>query len=195
MTHVVNLYGGPGSGKSTSAARLFALLKQSGITTELVQEYVKSWAWENRKPVTYDQFYFFGKQSRKEYSLFGKVDVLVTDSPLALCAYYAKVFGTPETADLFEAMVKHYFVMCKESGVTHSHYFLNRTKAYDPKGRFQTEEEARKMDADQRIYLAKIGLAFTTSINETDIPALAEFIVGANSAPAFSPDPESGSVL
>ena len=40
-TIVINLIGGPCSGKSTVAAELFARLKKMGIKTELVSEYIK----------------------------------------------------------------------------------------------------------------------------------------------------------
>ena len=40
-TLVINLIGGPCSGKSTIAAELFARLKKMGIKTELVSEYIK----------------------------------------------------------------------------------------------------------------------------------------------------------
>lgn len=113
MNLVINLYGGPGTGKSTTAAWLFALLKARGINAEYVQEYVKQWAWEERQPVKYDQFYFFGKQSRKEYSLFKNVDVIITDSPVSLSSYYAKLFGTKGQAALFVNMVQEYYAMTK----------------------------------------------------------------------------------
>ena len=40
-TLVINLIGGPCSGKSTIAAELFARLKKMGIHCELVSEYIK----------------------------------------------------------------------------------------------------------------------------------------------------------
>ena len=36
---VINLYGGPGTGKSTTAAALFALIKREGYNVELVTEF------------------------------------------------------------------------------------------------------------------------------------------------------------
>ena len=159
MTKVINLYGGPGTGKSTSAALLFSLLKNNNYNSELVQEYVKQWAWEERHPVKYDQFYFFGKQSRKEYSLFKNVDIIVTDSPISLCGYYTKVYGTPEQTVLFNHMAKTYYNMVKDDGVDYVHIWLNRVKAYNPKGRFQTEDEAKAIDKDMKEYLTKdLGL-------------------------------------
>lgn len=41
MTSVINLIGGPGSGKSTTAAGLFFRMKSMGVRCELVTEYAK----------------------------------------------------------------------------------------------------------------------------------------------------------
>ena len=72
-----------GHRKSTSAAQLFAELKQRHVSTELAREYVKKWAWEGRKISGFDEYYFVGHQIREESLLFGKVDYIVTDKPLA----------------------------------------------------------------------------------------------------------------
>lgn len=48
MTKVINLYGGPGTGKSSTAGMLFAHLKLRGVNCEYVQEYAKDAAWEGR---------------------------------------------------------------------------------------------------------------------------------------------------
>ncbi len=45
-TLVVNLLGGPGSGKSTTAADVFARLKWQDINCELVTEFAKDLVWE-----------------------------------------------------------------------------------------------------------------------------------------------------
>ena len=44
----VNLFGGPGIGKSTTAAGVFNLLKLHGIETELITEFAKDLVWEER---------------------------------------------------------------------------------------------------------------------------------------------------
>ena len=38
MVHIVNLFGGPGSGKLTTTALLFGKLKLKGVDTEIVVE-------------------------------------------------------------------------------------------------------------------------------------------------------------
>ena len=88
-TLVCNLHGGPGTGKSTTAAQVFASLKLKGVNAELVTEYAKGWAWQDRKIKPLDQFYLFGKQLHREYLLYDKVDVIVSDSPTAIAAFYA----------------------------------------------------------------------------------------------------------
>src|SRR5579885_3619982 len=97
-TTIINVYGGPGAGKSTSAAYLYYLLKVAGKNVELVREYVKDWAWEGRKFGAYDEIYFLGKQVRHESMLFGKVDWIVTDAPVYMTAYYASIYCSPTLA-------------------------------------------------------------------------------------------------
>lgn len=62
---VVNLFGGPGSGKSTCAAGVFTLLKLSGVNAELVTEYAKDLTWEKRHVTLANQHYIFGKQLQR----------------------------------------------------------------------------------------------------------------------------------
>ena len=59
-TLVVNLFGAPGSGKSTAAAYIFALLKMAGINAELVTEFAKDKVWEEAKAAFENQQYLFG---------------------------------------------------------------------------------------------------------------------------------------
>lgn len=44
---VVNLFGGPGVGKSTGAAKVFSELKLLGVNCELVGEFAKDKTWEH----------------------------------------------------------------------------------------------------------------------------------------------------
>lgn len=156
MSLVINLYGGPGTGKSTGAALLFAAMKNAGLNAELIQEYVKGWAWEGRHPTPLDQFYFFGKQSRKEYVLFNKVDQIITDSPLSLCAFYATLYGTEQQKVIFPEMVKSYYSIAKGEGHEYIHVWLNRVKPYNPKGRFQNEAEANAIDGQMKTYMKDV---------------------------------------
>lgn len=139
----INLFGGPGTGKSTTAAWLYAKLKEESYPIELVTEYIKSWAWEGRVPSSYDQNYIFAKQLRREDLLTRKGIHLITDSPMPLQLVYAKKYNCPFYDELFS--------LSKKFDAQHPslNVVLARTVAYQPEGRYETAEEA--LDVDKRI--------------------------------------------
>lgn len=171
MTTVINLYGGPGTGKSTSAAYLFYQLKKQGKNAELVREYVKDWAWEKREIRDWDQLYFLGKQIRRESLLYGRVDTIVTDAPVALGQFYAEKFSPPGIRDGVKAAVQGFYKECETQGIRQIHVFLNRSKAYNPAGRFQTEEQAKEMDMEMLRFLrVSMGVKYWISgTQESDL--------------------------
>lgn len=146
MTTVVNLYGGPGAGKSTLAAFAFQWLKLRGKNAELVQEYVKSWAWEGRPIGAYDQLYFLGKQIRRESLLHGKVDYIVTDAPILLGTYYASAGAPRFISEGVRAAGLGYYNQAREDGIRHEHILLRRSGPYRQEGRYQDEYAARAID-------------------------------------------------
>ncbi len=153
---VINLYGGPGAGKSTIAAHIFALLKHRGINSELITEYVKNWVWEGREIKRNDQYYLFAKQARFESLKFKEVDVIVTDAPVWLSAIYeAKYEPKPHICQL---LIDKHVALAKEYGIEHKHVFLHRTKPYQTLGRLQTEQEAKEIDNEILDYFKEQGI-------------------------------------
>lgn len=167
-TTIINVYGGPGAGKSTSAAYLYYLLKVAGENVELVREYVKGWAWEGRSFGAYDEIYFLGKQVRHESMLFGKVDYIVTDAPVYMTAYYASIYCSPILANGVMAEAKAFYQQVVEDGHQHLHIMLNRIRPYDPVGRYQNESQAHSVDdgVDNMLREAGVELIHTNPEEE-----------------------------
>lgn len=131
---VINLFGPPGSGKSTGAAEVFAALKKSGVNVELVTEFAKDKTWEHNATALGCQEYVFGKQSYRLARCRNDVDVIVTDSPLPLTMIYNT---NPALGEKFNEVVFSIFDTYRNYN-----YYINRVKPYNPKGRNQTEAES-----------------------------------------------------
>ena len=146
--NVINLFGGPGSGKSTTAAGLFHLMKLNEMNVELVTEYAKDLTWEERYGLlANDQLYVFAKQQKRLQVLKNKVNYVVTDSPLILSLIYREWNYLPHN---FEPLVFEVW-----QGFQNKNYFIKRTKNYVPIGRSQTEDEAKNVDVRVKDFLAQ----------------------------------------
>lgn len=147
---IICLYGGPGAGKSTTCAHLFALLKQKGYDCEMNREYIKDWVWEDRAIIPGDQVYLFAKQSRKERTYILKnIEYIITDSPLILNHYYGLKFDKYEKEfKTCKELLKQHHQFCKDNDYKVEHFVINRVKEYNPNGRFQTKDEASLFDIE-----------------------------------------------
>lgn len=142
--YLIELYAGPGAGKSTLAADLFAHLKKKGLEVELVREYVKDWVWENRTILPGDQAYICAKQCRKERILLGKADIIITDAPTGLAELYEEIHE-PEPY-IVPAMVQKHRELVEERGYRYRQIFVRRGSEYNPTGRWHTEKQAHELD-------------------------------------------------
>lgn len=144
-TYVVNLFGGPGSGKSTTAAGLFYEMKKRGESVELVREYCKPWAWRGWPINKWDGLHFLGSELYAQSTLYGKVDTIITDAPLYIMAVYERMYN-PGSKLLLHA-VEDLANQQEQEGIYHVNCMVLREKAYVAAGRNETEEQAHKVDA------------------------------------------------
>jgi hypothetical protein len=147
---IINLFAGPGAGKSTTAAGVFYELKLHGINCELITEYAKQVVWAENFKTLDDQLYVFAKQQHKLFTTADKVDVIITDAPLLLSLYYGK-----HLSDTFRKLVIE-----TASQYNNINYFVKRVKPYNPAGRFQNEEEAKDIDAATFAFLRSNDIQF-----------------------------------
>jgi len=157
MTLVINMLGGSGIGKSTTAAGLYYQMKLAYQNVELVREYVKLLAWQGQEIGQYDQVNIFGEQCKLEHSLYGKVDFIVTDSPIVLAPIYEAYYHGDSMIE--EAAIK--FLNKSASNDVHQlNIILERTKDYDERGRYQTLDEAKEVDTLVRNFLFKYNMPY-----------------------------------
>lgn len=135
---IINLFSGPGAGKSQGAAYIFSHLKAVGINCELVTEFAKDKTWEKSTKAFENQAYIFGKQFFRITRLHDEVDVVITDSPLPLSVIYNTNIML---GDHFNKMVLNVF-----NSYENINFYLNRVKPYNPKGRNQSLAESIEID-------------------------------------------------
>ena len=136
----VNFFAGPGCGKTGTAAGVFSALKERHYDVEHIPEYVKTWAHEGRKPVSYDQLYLFAKQVKAEDVILRNVSFIVNESPLLMNCAYSQTYNCPATPQIIE--IARQF----DRDFPPLNFLIERTVKYNPKGRYQNEEEAKEFD-------------------------------------------------
>ena len=160
-TVVVNLFAGPGAGKSTCAWEIASKLKKLGYVAEYVSEYAKDLVWDERFDLldgtVEHQTMLLKEQKHRQDRLMGKVDFIVTDSPTILSTQYLK-----EDAPDF---VKN----CIDEYKSHNNFsiYIQRGKTYEQVGRIQTEEQARLLDEKIKDMLKVNNIYFGTYTYET----------------------------
>ena len=166
----VNVFGGPGSGKSTIAAWLFSQLKEAGRKIEHINEWIKTMAWQKSVPTSYDQIYVFAKQLRREDLLVRNGIPIITDSPLPLqLAYVRKNFER-----FYDPLAG--ILRCFEHDYPSFNIWLRRMTPYRVEGRYEDLDEAKVLDGIIREQLGLFSGSYV-SLNPLDIEerkALAE---------------------
>ena len=138
-TKVINLYAGPGAGKTTAALQICLELKKLGINAEYVSEFAKDLIYDGKEEMLKDQKFVTDGQYERLNRLRGKVDVIVTDSPLLLGQVYGK-----------KSIDKDYKDEIRKRYDSFDNYnaFIVRGKNFTQKGRVHNLEESKQLDAD-----------------------------------------------
>ena len=147
MIKRICLYAGPGGGKSTMAARLFAQLKVDGRDVEHVNEYIKPWAYAGRFPKGLDQWLIFAKQLHREECLLRHVPLVITDSPVLMNVFYARKYNVPGWQHLVE-LARLY-----EEIYPGLHVYLHRNHPYQNEGRYQDEAQANEIGTEIQAFM------------------------------------------
>lgn len=156
MSVVINLFAGPGSGKSTTAAGLFFYMKLRGFKVELVTEYAKELAYTGQTPINQQEI--LEEQYRRQSILKGQVDFIITDSPLLL----SEVYGHSEQeAKAARACFNRF---------NNINFFIERVKPYAQYGRTQDEQEAKALDLRIKDMMDNNRLKYTSIRGDNEAP-------------------------
>jgi len=159
MIRRINLFGGPGSTKSTVAAGVYANLRTKGVDIELIQEYIKTWAYEDKKCISFDQLYVFSKQLHAEDILLRSgVKFIINDSPTLMQLAYVQEYGK---VPLFEEL-QRIEALFEKTYPSLSIWLERGDIPYDRSGRYETYEAALHMDEVIKSVLEGVGRRYYT---------------------------------
>jgi hypothetical protein len=158
QTIVVNTFGGPGTGKTTACWEIASELKKNGIITEYVSEYAKELVYEEKWDILDDtmknQKKILKEQKRRLDRLIGKVQVIVTDSPLLLSIIYANDANNRFKQDIIN----------KFNEYSNLNFFIvrNKRQEFQQNGRKQNLEESKEKDKEILNLLKDNEIVFQT---------------------------------
>ena len=151
MSKIINLFGGPGIGKSTQASGLYTEMKRNHMNVEYTYEFPKEVAWEGNVSQLSDQFYITANQHRNISRLYGKVDYIIVDSPIVLGCFYEQRYGNGYPASFYGLTGLSNFLWKLFKQYDNINILLKRNnETYDSNGRIQDLQEAQEIDEDIR---------------------------------------------
>lgn len=161
-TVVVNAFGGPGAGKTTACFDIVSEFKKRGFVADYVPEYATELVWDNNLSMLdgteEHQRLLLAEQKHRIDRLIGKVDFVVTDSPLLLNITYNKQL-TPE----YEKTVRDYF-----GQYNNFTFVIERDDSkFTEKGRIHNLSESKEKDKEIRQMLSSFGIYYGTYRHDT----------------------------
>ena len=139
----INIFAGPGTGKSTIGPGLFNKMKKAGYKVEFVSEYAKDLTYGKEFIRLKDQLFVYANQVHRYMRLLDHgIDFLIHESPSLMSLVYFQetdIIPEKEFKDLVLSMFKNTRTL---------NIFLERNPKYQYQsfGRNQTLEEAIELD-------------------------------------------------
>lgn len=166
-TIVINAFAGPGAGKTTSCLEIAEKLKKQGFVTEYVQEYAKELVYDNHLTMLdghYEhQFAILNEQMKRINRLYGKVDFIVTDSPILLNNTYLNEDKNTEVYSAYSDSVNKLYGL-----YNNFNYFVERdTSVFEKEGRIHNLEQSIAIDNELKNMLHNNQIDFDVYTHAT----------------------------
>lgn len=156
QTTIINIFGGPGVGKSTAAALVYAHMRMKGISCEYVSEFAKELSRSGDIESIENQFFVSAIQYHRQFKLLGKVDFIVTDSPVLSGLVYDQqcLNGFSEIMrDIHSKSVSINILLKRD----HSREFEPEGRHHDIKESKIIDDKIEQMLDDYEIYYAEVN--------------------------------------
>lgn len=161
MSKLINLFGGPGIGKSSIAAGITYKLKKKHITCDNPYEFPKLLAWDKNNEAIKDQLYVLANQHRGIAKAYGKVDYIVIDSPIMFSLIYKTYYNTGYPAEFYSDSFNQ-MIIDLHNKYDNLNILLERTDAgvHNDKERYQTLEESISIDTHTKKILDENNIPY-----------------------------------
>lgn len=139
----INIFAGPGTGKSTIGPGLFTKMKKAGYKVEFVSEYAKDLTYGKDFTKLRDQLLVYANQLHRYVRLLDhNIDYLVHESPSLMSLVYFRETDIMKEKE-FKDLVLSIFKNTKNINI-----FLERNPKFEYQsfGRNQTLDEAKELD-------------------------------------------------
>ena len=179
MSKIINLFCGPGGGKSSIAAGITYKLKKNHINCDQPYEFPKLLAWDENHSAIQDQLYVLANQHRGIVKSYGKVDYIVLDSPILLSLTYRNYYkGDNYPASLygktFDTMVLDVFNQYDNINIV-----LKRAAGkHNDDERYQNLEQSKELDVVIENSLIDNNIPYhTIQVGENSVDEIIKLIV------------------
>jgi deoxyadenosine/deoxycytidine kinase len=161
MSKVINLFGGPGIGKSSIANGLTYKLKKKHISCDNPYEFPKILAWDENHSAIRDQLYVLANQHRGIVKSYGKVDYIILDSPILLSLIYKNYYKSNEYPATLYGESFDKMILDVHNQYDNINIVLNRSiGVHNEKERYQTLEQSVLLDIEIENTLIKHNLPY-----------------------------------
>ena len=164
-TKVINIIGGPGSDKSLVSAAIIVNLNLREKSVEQIPDFAKSLVWQKDFEALRNQYHIAQQQFRMLELLDGQVQYLVTECSLPQLLYYNANYeeNICDVAKTRKQILDWY------RQHTNINLVVERSdRKYVHTGRFQNEDQARRIDHAIRATLVREGIPHTVVKPEMD---------------------------
>lgn len=163
-TKIINLFGGPCAGKSTSAAGVFHEMKKLDYDVEYVTEYAKDVVFEKCNTLLENQIHIFSEQYRRQFKLLGQVEYIITDSPIALSCVYFDIYNSKSNRydEVYTELSKKFFLETFKLFDSKNYFIRRDVSKYSPQGRLEDLNQSIEIDNKIMSFLSDNNIEYLT---------------------------------